>query len=758
MTLSSFRALLFFAIVVAVYAVPRRCLVCTFINEDFTVRSCQMCETLLPSHGDGAPKSLPAASSTRSLPPGHHACGWRLDDGSICPYSSSLMHNITRHRADFAAHSKQRAAEGARDKSAGATGLFSMLKRPRLDDAEPTPCSSTAAGATSSTRTPASSPMEPPLCAASSSKAPSSSGSATFAQFACPPQDPATKYKPFTPSAPDSSNSSSAQEPFNCFEHEEPARERFEQQQASHYQESAKLEGVQLMASMAQAAAQAATAALAEQVVALTSQLEGLPQAIAREVPAAVRDHDEAEALRLSNDALESSLQKQIAASATCTEIGKLTGFTYNATENTITCLDCFRYASSPHAPGLLRRGARDAGIFKGVDQTRHEPKGRERQGREKRPMKTVRYEVKHHCRAGSLHEWCVVYADEQRKATAKSIAVGMVCANLVYLGIKEHDSYQSYERRIANQYSIGTAVGSKNHSREFARGFTNSIYMTTIDCLTSALTSLDAATASALAPDGRAPPIAPLADKATVQRRTGQMHGTITFLAGEIVALFTSVLIVTDSTGDGLAALQVSTYTEGKPLKLSPEALRIQMTGQAYDGQYQGEEQGNVTGLDVPRHFCRRLHLNPKWTMSKWDRAHKIELGMKNVREGKDSPPSTAFYGKLAATVSDSLTPYLYGKGHERVLQGWAKLKKRMLSIGTICTTRFCASERKVFKNYASNLVFIIIDMETVRASETGITQQVLQIKTITFVVHLFGVIDLERPLKDLSLALQAV
>ena len=41
---------------------------------------------------------------------------------------------------------------------------------------------------------------------------------------------------------------------------------------------------------------------------------------------------------------------------------------------------------------------------------------------------------------------------------------------------------------------------------------------------------------------------------------------------------------------------------------------------------------------------------------------------------------------------------------------------------------------------------------------SETGITQQVLQIKTITFVVHLFGVIDLERPLKDLSLALQAV
>lgn len=80
------------------------------------------------------------------------------------------------------------------------------------------------------------------------------------------------------------------------------------------------------------------------------------------------------------------------------------------------------------------------------------------------------------------------------------------------------------------------------------------------------------------------------------------------------------------------------------------------------------------------------------------------------------------------------------------------------MYSVGTVCTTRFCHSERKVLNRYAGNLVFIILDMETVRMGETGITQQVLKIKSVTFVVHLFGVIDLLRPLKNLSLAMQAV
>ena len=465
--------------------------------------------------------------------------------------------------------------------------------------------------------------------------------------------------------------------------------ERLEQEQASLHQQRAQQEGIQLMASIAQAAAEAATAALSDQVHALTQQLQGLPAAFARDVPAAVRDHDEAEAVRRSSEAADSSLQKQIMAAATCVEIGKLPGFEYIAAENRMKCHDCFRYSSSKHCPGDLRRGARDAGWFIGLDETRVPRSDRPNKFRHRRPMSTVRWEISHHCRAGSLHEWCVVYANEQRKMTSRSMAAGMACASLVYSNLWEQDSYRSYERRVATQHAMGTYVGTKNHSREFARGFASSVYTTTVECLQTAISKPDIATASpTLAPNGRLPPIAQIADKATVARRTGQMHGAITFLEGRIVALFLSVLIVSDSTGDGLAKLQVSTYTEGKPLSLNVSALRIQSTGQAYDGQYQGAEQGNVTGLDVPRHFCRRLQLNPKWSMSKWDPAHKIELGMKNVREGKKSPASVAFYGALSVIVADSQSSYLYGKGHERMLQGFAKLKQRMSSVGTVCTS----------------------------------------------------------------------
>lgn len=47
-----------------------------------------------------------------------------------------------------------------------------------------------------------------------------------------------------------------------------------------------------------------------------------------------------------------------------------ITGFTFNATENTIACDDCRRYSFSKDVPGDLKRGARDAGSFKGDDPT----------------------------------------------------------------------------------------------------------------------------------------------------------------------------------------------------------------------------------------------------------------------------------------------------------------------------------------------------------------------------------------------------
>ena len=45
---------------------------------------------------------------------------------------------------------------------------------------------------------------------------------------------------------------------------------------------------------------------------------------------------------------------------------------------------------------------------------------------------------------------------------------------------------------------------------------------------------------------------------------------------------------------------------------------MREQLTGQAYDGQYQGAEQRSWTGLSVPVHLATKLGLNPDWVLSK--------------------------------------------------------------------------------------------------------------------------------------------
>jgi hypothetical protein len=108
----------------------------------------------------------------------------------------------------------------------------------------------------------------------------------------------------------------------------------------------------------------------------------------------------------------------------------------------------------------------------------------------------------------------------------------------------------------------------------------------------------------------------------------------------------------------------------------------------------------------------------------------------------------------------------YLYGKGYDRVLKAVEQLKKtaggdrslRLFAIGTVCDSRFCWSERRVYKNFASNLVTFILDMLGPRANEAGIEQELNKVRSIFFVVTLFGVIDLLRHVKDLSLHMQTV
>lgn len=228
------------------------------------------------------------------------------------------------------------------------------------------------------------------------------------------------------------------------------------------------------------------------------------------------------------------------------------------------------------------------------------------------RHFKTVKHALQRHARSG-LHTWCEVHAVEVAANTRRANATGLACGRLVLQLTKEHDSNLSYERRIANLRVLGVDVGNKNHSQEFCARLKRSMWAVTTATIQSALTTVQPATL-------RAPAFAALADKATVDRLTGQMHGTLVMLDGRLTALFLSVLIVPagGGGGDGLAQLQVDTYTGGKPLTLTLAQMREQLTGQAYDGQYQGVEQRSFTGLSVPVHLADKLGINADWVLSR--------------------------------------------------------------------------------------------------------------------------------------------
>ena len=329
--------------------------------------------------------------------------------------------------------------------------------------------------------------------------------------------------------------------------------------------------------------------------------------------------------------------------------------------------------------------------------------------------------------------------------------------ASVALQGVKCHDSDLSFEGRVTMLQTIGVDVGTKNHSRWFVPHLRSSFHAVTCAGLELVLTKVMPAI-------DRPPPFCLLADKATLQRVTGQMHGVIVMIEGELKALMLSVLEAPDSTGLGLANILVDTCTGGKPLNLSRSLLQRSSTGLAFDGQYQSANEGHASGLQVKTHYCKLVNLNPEYVISRWDGAHRIELGANTVRS------ANSCWKDLAAFVCEVQSSYLYGKGYDRVRKTVAQLKEqyagvaapmlRFFAIGHVCDSRFMWSERRVYKNFGGNLVTFIADMadRVENSSDRNLVSKLNQARSVTFQVHLFGIIDLLRHVKDLSLNLQAV
>eukprot|EP00966_Prymnesium_polylepis_P150326 3472454-Prymnesium_polylepis.1 len=249
------------------------------------------------------------------------------------------------------------------------------------------------------------------------------------------------------------------------------------------------------------------------------------------------------------------------------------------------------------------------------------------------------------------------MYAAEVRRSNAQMESAGVNCAKLVLQNIKEHSSDSSYERKITTAKSMGMEVGTKHHSRMFVPPLRAAMHSVLMKGFTRLLVEPDPVTT-------RPRPFAELADKATVMRETGQMHGLIVMIDGNLTALFLSVLKAPDSTGNGLAKLLLQSLTQGAPLKLSIALLRLSLCCLAFDGQYQSAEEGHAAGLQVKDRLCELAALSKKWVGSRWDGAHRIELGLDTVREDSE----LVWYKDFAPVVSNNQTKYLYGKGFDRV------------------------------------------------------------------------------------------
>jgi len=319
-------------------------------------------------------------------------------------------------------------------------------------------------------------------------------------------------------------------------------------------------------------------AGLSEQMEQLRiGQSAVLQQALQQELPAALIEAEvrrQAEKEQIQTAKANATRDMQLAACKSCADIGKLEGFSFLAQKNLVQCDACFRY--SAFAPPALKRSNQSTGVWLGTNL--------------RRDFRTVRQTVQRHLGLekgsemdGAWHEWCIAHAAEQLRVDSENRNAGLNVGKLGLMLIKQHQSDYSFERECTLLQTFDVNLGTKNHSRMFMPRLRDAFHAVTVAAMQKMLTTPLAAT-------GYPPPFAAPADKATLLRRTGQMHGIITFVDGEIHAFFSGVLPARDGTGDGLSDLLIESLQKGKPFTLDIKQVRRQLTCLPFDGQYQSE------------------------------------------------------------------------------------------------------------------------------------------------------------------------
>ena len=162
--------------------------------------------------------------------------------------------------------------------------------------------------------------------------------------------------------------------------------------------------------------------------------------------------------------------------------------------------------------------------------------------------------------------------------------------------------------------------MGQINHSDDFFFSYRDSIFTELQHRLKTYLETAQPCLG------GQRPPFCVVADKMTTLRRTNQMVGLllIDYSTGQMVPMLVGTRLVTDGSGKGTAENIMEVLT--KECNLQPALLKVQVSGQGYDGAYHH--------CSVPVELAKKLgHPSEKLTLPGWEFAHQIELVLNDTR-----------------------------------------------------------------------------------------------------------------------------
>ena len=400
-------------------------------------------------------------------------------------------------------------------------------------------------------------------------------------------------------------------------------------------------------------------------------------------------------------DAVESNARKE--KYPNCTSLQEVCDeFGYFPTDGAISCTLC---TSTPHVATSVQGGTagrKNGEIF--LQDDKGAPK----------TLQQIIKACKRHFNT-TTHIWCVNHAAELQRAAKEFRGAGIAVARLVYLTIREAKSFLSYERMVLEAYLLGVQVGVKNHGKDFASKFVDSMHKVIVRGIATFLKTPQEAT-------GLPPPFCIVADKMTALRRTGQLVGLLVLVEGRIKAVFVGCLPVVDGHHGPDVADNLLEVLE--PYGITADMFRAQFTGQSYDGQY--------FHLSTPRAVCEKTGVSLKWALALHDGGHVLELclndcrvkpldvGQELIDMGVDS-----WYKNISKRIAVLQLTINYGQKYEEVRKIAQALNLRLYQPQLYCDTRFAQAERKVYKNYIHNWQYLQAHFEKEWSAFTEIVRE---------------------------------